>query len=240
MTVLGALPTDLEPDTAAPRLTNLGFLSSSDLPDRPGPAYLLVALRASPTLRHFDPELVEYWCSDGGRGAPRRLTRHSTLPIDVAFSWGRIRIVDRLGVTNEYLTFGGRLRAALVDDAVIAVFASPAPILRRGGHSQGWDEGAESLGAFFGRLLLAVDYVPGFEARTASATPTARYAAFVADLVSRYRACPELRARNAVLWTLIQAEERRLRDGRPVDWAVGALLLSELVKGSGRVGSTTH
>ena len=228
MTVLGALPADLEPITAAPRLANLGFLSSSDLPDRPGPAYLLVALRASPTFRHFDPEQVEYWCSVGGRGAPQFLTRHSALPIDIEFSWGRIRIVDRLGVTNEYLTFGGRLRAASVDDVVIAVFSSPAPILRRGGHSQGWDEGAESLGAFFGRLLLAVDYAPGFEARAASASPVARYAAFVSDLVSRYRAGMELRARQPILWTLAQAEEQRLRRGHPDDWAAGARLGAEL------------
>lgn len=228
MTVLGTLPADLEPVTAAPRLANLGFLSSSDLPDRPGPAYLLVALRASPTLRHFDPELVEFWCTVGGRGARRQLTRHSNLPMDLEYSWGRIRMVDRLGVTNEYLTFGGRLRVELVDDDVIAVFSSPAPILRRGGHSQGWDEGAESLGAFFGRLLLAVDYVPGFEARAASATPVERYAAFVRDLVARYRAGTELRARQPVLWTLIQAEEHRLRQHHPVDWAMGARLRAEL------------
>jgi hypothetical protein len=234
VTVLGALPPDLGPVTAAPRLTNLGFLSKSDLPDRPGPAYLLVALRPSPTLRHFDPERVEYWCSVGGRGAPRQLTRHSILPIDIEFSWGRIRIVDRFGTKNEYLTFGGRLRAELVDDVVIAVFSSPAPILRRGGHSQGWDEGAESLGAFFGRLLLAVDYAPGFEALATSAGPIARYAAFVRDLVSRYRASTELRARQPILWTLIEAEEHRLRDSHSVDWAVGVRLQAALaVNGRG-------
>ena len=37
-------------------------------------------------------------------------------------------------------------------------FTSPAPLLRRGGHSQAWDPPAEWLGGFFGRLLLAVDY----------------------------------------------------------------------------------
>ena len=236
MTALGALPTSLDPVTAASRLANLGFMSSSDLPDRPGPAYLLVALRASPTLRHFDPELVEYWASVGGRGTARHVTRHSTLPLDDEFSWGRIRIVDRFGVTNEYLAFGGRLRVAVVEDAVVAVFCSPAPILRRGGHSQGWDEGAESLGAFFGRLLLAVDYSPGFESRAAVSSPVARYAAFVADLVSRYRAGTELRARQPILWTLIQAEERRLRQGHPDEWAAGAALQSQMAIGGGAAG----
>ena len=91
-------------------------------------------------------------------------------------------------MSNEYLTFGGNLVADAVDDAVVAVFTSPAPLLRRGGHSQAWDPPAEWLGAFFGRLLVAVDYEPGFEALVAAAEPLARYAAFVADCTARYRA----------------------------------------------------
>ena len=105
------------------------------------------------------------------------------------------------------------------------MFTSPAPLLRRGGHSQGWDHGAETVGAFFGRLLVAVDYVPGFEARMAQAGPVARYAAFVADLVGRYRVSPELRSGHPELWALIEAEARRLRRDRPVDWADGSALL---------------
>lgn len=61
MTVVRPAAADLDPVTAAPLLADLGFLSSSDLPDRPGPAYLLVALRDAPTLRHYDPE----WSSTG-------------------------------------------------------------------------------------------------------------------------------------------------------------------------------
>jgi hypothetical protein len=217
----------LEPQTAAARLANLGFLSSSDLPDRPGPAYLLVALRDTPTLHHYDPEAVDYWVNSDGRGSRRRLTRDSVLPIDAEFSWGMVRIVDRLRVTNEYLTFGGRLTAAEVDGVTIAVFTSPAPLLRRGGHSQGWDPGAESLGAFFGRVLVAVDYEPGFEARVASADPITRYAAFVADAMARYRSSATLRAQRQDLWTILQAEERRLRDQHPGAWQAGQVLLRD-------------
>jgi hypothetical protein len=53
---------------AAARLADLGFLASPDLPDRPGPAFLLVALRDRATLRHYDPEIVEYWVTREGRG----------------------------------------------------------------------------------------------------------------------------------------------------------------------------
>lgn len=215
---------DPTPSSAAPLLADLGFLSSSDLPDRPGPAYLLVAFREKPTLHHYDPESVEYWVSQSGRGTRRMLTRASSLPFETDFSWGLIRIIDRLRVTNEYLTFGGHLSAEMVDGVAIAVFVSPAPLLRRGGHSQGWDPGAETLGAFFGRFLLAVDYTPGFEGRAADADPVTRYAAFVGDALARYRSSPILRAQQADLWNVLQAEERRLRANHPVEWGGGEAL----------------
>ena len=72
----------------------------------------------------------------------------------------------------------------------VVTFVSPAPILRRGGHSQGWDEAAVDLAAFFGRVMIAVDYVAGFEARMSAAEPIARYAAFVSDCLVRYEAAP--------------------------------------------------
>ena len=217
-------PPRLDPVGAAVSLADLGFLAKPDLPDRPGPAFLMVAMRESPTFRHYDPESVEYWASEGGRGVRRTLTRSSRLPIDTEFSWGMIRIVDRLKVTNEYLTFGGRLFVGLVDGAVLAVFTSPAPIFRRGGHSQGWDQGADSLGAFFSRVLLAVDYVPGFEALAADADPVARYAAFVADTMGRYRASPVLRSEQTDLWRLLGGEERRLRTSNRAAWAQGEVV----------------
>lgn len=202
-------------------LADLGFLAESDLPDHPGPAWLLVALRAHPTLRHYDPELVEYWVTAGGRGSRALLTHETRVPLEADFSWGLIRIVDRLSVSNEYLTFGGHVSAASVADMTVAVFSSPAPLLRRGGHSQGWDVGAQDLGAFFGRLMVAIDYAPGFESAVASATPVARYAAFVADVADRYRASEQLRSARADLWRLLGTEMTRLRRDEPDAWAAG-------------------
>lgn len=159
----------IAPAGAFSRLADYGFLVTPDLPDRAGPASLLVAIRERPTLRHYDPELVTYWVTEAGRGRPRTLTRDTRSPVDADVSWGRIRLTDRLDVCNEYLTFGAHLRAERVDGVVVACFTSDAPLLRSGGHSQGWDPGGEQAGAFFARLLLAVDYVPGFEARVAAA-----------------------------------------------------------------------
>jgi hypothetical protein len=227
VTVHDPTPVDLDPASAAPFLAQLGFLSSSDFPDRPGPAWLLVALRDAPTLRHYDPEAVEYWVSQDDRGVRRTLTRESRLPMDGDFSWGLIRIVDRLHVTNEYLAFGGRLQADEVDGVVVVVFTSPAPLLRRGGHSQAYDLGAESLGAYFSRFLLAVDYAPGFEARAAQADPVTRYAAFVADGMARFGAGPVLRAQHSELWQVLRSEACRLRVTHPAEWAAGAALWGE-------------
>lgn len=214
-----------DPSTASRLLAEWGFLANPDLPNGPGPGYLLVALRPEPTFRHYDPALVEYWESRSGRGVRATLAATSPMPVAHGFTWGTIEVVDRLGVRNEWLTFGGQVSAASVDGMVVVVLASPAPLLRRGGHSQGWDRGADSLGAFFGRLMVAVDYAPGFEGLAAAATPRARYAAFIADLVSRFTRSSALRSSEGALWQLIEHEASRLREEHPDDWTAGGALL---------------
>jgi hypothetical protein len=215
----------MTPERAAARLADWGFLARADLPDVPGDAWLMVALRDAPTLRHFDPESVEFWVSSGPPGHERghrmSIQRRTRLPIERPFSWGLIRITDRFGVSNEYVTFGGYLSAAEVDGMSVCVFSSPAPILRRGGHSQLADAGSFDLAAWFGRVLIAVDYTPGFEARVASASPLGRYCAFVADFTERRGKCPELRARDHGLWLILRDEAGRLRRDQPAAWAEG-------------------
>lgn len=215
---------DLDPVYAARMLANWGFLAHADLPDADGASYLLVALRDHPTLRHYDPEEIEYWVSHAGRGLRVTLTRRSPTPLESDFSWGLIRITDRLRVTNEYLTFGGRLRAHGVDDMTAAIFESEAPLLRRGGHSQGWDVGAQNLGAFFGRLRALAGYQPAFEVQASAARPLARYAAFLADFVGRYRASETLRALDPRVWSVLLREEHRMRQEHPAAWAAGEQL----------------
>lgn len=217
----------IESEVASGRLADLGFLAGPDLPDRPGPAYLLVALRDQPTLRHYDPERIEYWATERGRGVRRSLTRWTTMPVDLTFSWGMIRLFDRLSVTNEYLTFGGHLSAAEVDGAVIAAFTSPVPMLRRGGHSQIWDEGSDELGAFFARLVAAVDTRSKLEPRLAAVDPYGRYAAFLAEVMGRYRTSPGLRTLNPKVWTMLRTEESRMRREHADAWQVGTRILAE-------------
>ena len=220
------LPESIDPKRASELLADWGFLADPDLPDRPGPAYLLVAIRAKPTLRHYDPELAEYWIAgERGFGVRETLTFASRLPRQTEFSWGRISVIDRKGVTNRYLTFGGTLRAERIDGEVIAVFESPAPLLRRGGHSQGWDTGAHSVGGFFGRFRAAAGYQHEFEQLAAETDPVTRYAAFVNEFVQRYRRSEYLRDRYPKLWSIMLAEERRLQVEHAQAWSDGAELL---------------
>ena len=196
------------------------------MPDGPGPAFLLVALRPAPTLQHYDPEGVEYWATQQGRGERRTLTHASPMPRSEDFAWGLIRLVDRFGISNEYLTFGGHLDAALVDDVVVAAFSSPVPLLSRGGHSQPLDPGADAVGAFFGRLMVAVDFRPGFEADLAEADPLVRYAAFIHDGIERRRYRRGRAPIDDELGRLLRREGQRLRTEAPERWEAAGTLLT--------------
>ena len=124
--------------------------------------------------------------------------------------------------------FGGRTAAAgfrLIDDVVVAAFASPAPLLRRGGHSQGWDEGADAIGGFFARMMVAVDFKPGFELSFAAAEPLTRYAAFVRDTDQRRHGRQSPTSVDDPLGRLVRHEAARLVTTARAAWdAAGTLL----------------
>jgi hypothetical protein len=212
------------------RLAHLGFLLESPFPERPGEARLLVAFRDRPTLDHFDPEIVRFWrTGEDRRGHAAELTLDSRTPMRDEFTWGRLEVVDRLGVENAFATLGGELR---MEDAgpglAIAVFTSPGPILRLGGHSQDVDRVALELGAFFGRIMVPIDFEPGVEEAISGATPLERYAAFVAFEQSRYSSHVALREEQPATASLIAGEAHRLARGEPASWEGGSRLLSRM------------
>lgn len=228
----------IEPFTAARLVSNLGFLAHADRSDGRGPNSLLVALRPTPTLHHYDPEAVDYWTSNRGRGELRTITRATPMPLADDVAWGLIRLVDRLRVSNEYLTFGGHVDAALVDDAVIVAFTSPAPLLRRGGHSQGFDLGADEVGAFFARLMVAVDFQPGFEAAFAATDPMTRYAAFLRDAVRRRRGGLATEPGEEALTRLVRRESARVRAADGPSWEAAGQLMGAAFRGRRAVAAT--
>jgi hypothetical protein len=219
-------PPDLGAEAAADLLADWGFISHSGLPDHPGPGYLMVALRRRPTLAHYDPESIEFWVTRNGGGVSMAIDHRTAMPLEIEASWGRVRIVDRLGVDNAFLTFGGALTAARVEGATAVVLLSPAPLLRAGGHSQVWDVGAREVLAWFGRLWGAAGNTRQFERRLAEADPLARYAAFVVGENAREQ--QRVGAQGETSW--LRWEERRLRREHPGAWTAGESLARELTE----------
>jgi hypothetical protein len=217
-------------DEAARHVERLGFLDlNGTAPHSAGGANLVVALREHPTLTHFDPERVEHWIVREGRGRPAEITRATEAPLERPFSWGTIRVVDRLEVFNSFLTFGGTVRTVARDPATtLVVLSSHAPILRSTGHSQGVDLSTGEVGAFFARMMIPVDFTPGAEARIAASSPMAIYAAFQASAQERLGESGELRESHPEFATWCRHERERLADLFGTDWEAGRALAVEL------------
>jgi hypothetical protein len=217
-------------DTAGELLATLGFrLVQGDRPGLPGGANLLVALRDHPTLEHFDPEEVSYWAAVAGRGRLAAIDRRAAVPSVTTVSWGRVHVVDRLGEENRFLTLGGELRAEALDaHLTVVALHSPGPIVRWAGHSQGIDPLAGEVGAFFGRLMVPVDFVPGAEGRLGATPPGVLYATFLDDTHRRLARVPPLGQADADLGHWIAAEVGRVRAADPDAWAAGVALGASL------------
>ena len=221
---------------AAPLVSNLGFLLRWDIPTAAHDALLVIALRERPTKRHFDPELITFWQAGAdGRGHRAELSLLSTVPLERRVSWGPIEVIDRLGVSNTFISFGGRLTAERTEaDTVVVTLRSGGPILRRGGHSQRYDQLAAEMTAFFARLLVPIDFVPGAEARIAATPPAVLYAAFLRHEVPRLAASELVREAYGPDARLIRAEAVRLPQRDPGAWEAGSTLLESLGIANGK------
>jgi hypothetical protein len=214
-------------------LEHLGFvLRDGSLPGhQPGPR-LLVALRDRPTLHHFDPEVVTYWEAQGGRGHVASVDRDTPVPRVAPWSWGPIRVTDRVPVSNGFLGFGGTVLVDSIDGLTTYVaFTSRAPIVRWAGHSQGVDQLVDEIGAFFARLMVPVDYQPGAESRIASADPEALYAVFLQHSIDRLHRSRRLRDADPRTAGWLEHEGHRVAAEHPQHWDEGRELLAALELG---------
>jgi len=177
------------PAAAASLLENLGYRLVDPEPGAGDANHLLVALREAPTLRHFDPEVVAYYAPTGRVAALSTLDRPTATRRgcrDCTALWGHVHVLDRIPVENRFLTFGGTLRIAEIDPTLMVVdLRSPAPIVRWGGHSQATDALAEAIGAFFGRLIVPVDFVAGAAENVDALPPEVLFRAFLIDVLAR-------------------------------------------------------
>jgi hypothetical protein len=183
---------------AANSLAELGFdlLGPERTPADPQ-NHLLVAIRPQPTEEHFDPESIDYWVTDGSRGRAARIDVDARFPVAAQLSWGSILLTDRLGVRNEFLTFGGTVKARVTPEGtILCEFASPAPFMRSSGHSIEHDPVAAELEAFFARLKVPIDFVPGSENLIIRTSPPTLFCAFVQSIRDRLARSPGLRDAN--------------------------------------------
>lgn len=215
---------------ASALLADLGFtLIRSDRPGIGDGSHLLVALRPAPTLRHFDPEAVTLWVAAAGRGRARVVERSNIAHAPDSVLWGHVHVVDRLEVENRFLTFGGELRTAPIGDGTVLVdLRSPGPIVRWGGHSQGEDPLAGEIGAFFGRLIIPIDYEPDAEARVSAATPLTLYGSFLVDAIARSARARQRTEGSDPLAAWIEAEAGRIHRTAPEAWEAGGALLEAI------------
>lgn len=211
-------------------LANLGFaLVEPDRSRGDETSHLLVALRPEPTLHHFDPETIDYWVCDGSRGRPARLDSESRFPLVAEYAWGRICLTDRVDMKNEFLSFGGGMRAQTTADASALVdFCSDAPILRWSGHSQTSDPLASELGGFFARIKVPIDFVPGAETFVSGAAPSTLYCAFIQNVRRRLGQAHTLRDANRWLAEWSSRESQRMEASGGGHWAAATELRRRL------------
>ena len=222
--------TSLGPEVGRELLDELGFLLVSGPPLALGRSYLFVAIRPQPTLRHFDPERVDFWVTPGGHGIPATLEWASRESPATDHSWGPIRIVDRVGAVNQFASFGGELMVARLPEAKICIFSSEAPIVACGGHSQDWGPWGREIDAFLARLRAAADPRDPLEQTIAHASPTARYAAFVADALERGRRTSKRVGSTDESRVLLERERARLATDCATDWTAGLGLLGKVLE----------
>lgn len=223
------MATVLDPAIGSELLAKLGFLHVPGRPPADGLAYLFVALRPRPTLRHFDPERVDFWLNVDGRGTRSILDRSTPMRGEFEYAWGVISVVDRKSVVNEFVSFGGVVSVRRIDDVLVAVFRSSGPIAARGGHSQGWDFGAEEMGGFMGRLRAAAGASRSLELKLAELSPLAIYSVFVVDSLIRHRDRHGLLVGDERIVEMLRDEQHWLQAQFPEDWAAGQQIAERLV-----------
>jgi hypothetical protein len=216
------------PDAAASLLADLGYRLVEPEPGAGDDSHLLVALRAAPTLRHFDPESIAYYAPTGRVASLVSLTRGQLLAArspDRHVLWGHVHVADRIPVEKRFLTFGGDLRIASPErDLTVLDLWSPAPIVRWGGHSEPTEDLAEAIGAFFGRLIVPVDFQAGAAERIDATLAEVLYRAFLIDHLDRQGRASQRHAPETDLDAWIRTAWHRAREDRQASWAAEGLL----------------
>lgn len=192
----------------------------------PGYPGVYVAIRPTPTQKHFDPEFVEARLCNGQGSIERRrlgLHLHGQLPSHVCP--GRLTLFDRFNKRADFYTFGAQVTAISQDDATIYSFRSCAPILFLEDDD---DNFPEQLGAEVEGLLASLHVAwenndLNFYQRLVGLHSDQLYQASVRTILELYTAHPSLRERFPGFYARL-SHEFQWQLGHHAGFAEGPLL----------------
>jgi hypothetical protein len=208
-------------------LDDIGYLLVHGSPFERRAAYLLIAIRPRPTRAHFDPDRIEYWSA--GRQAAEQASLEWPMSVPPAnYSWGTIKVIDRVAAINQFVSFGGSLSVTHDGTLSAALFRSDAPILALGGRGDAGDPLAASVAGFFARLRAACGRDAAFAREVSAMEPLGIYAGYLVrtlELYAGHLARPTLSAR---MHAVLRSELSLLASGPGGSAAAGEVLVRRL------------
>jgi hypothetical protein len=102
------------------------------------------------------------------------------------YSWGTIKVIDRIAAANRFVSFGGSLSGVRDGELSAALFRSDAPILAASGRGEPGDPLAASVQGFFARLAAACGADSRLAHDVSALDPVAIYAAYLVRALKLY------------------------------------------------------
>jgi hypothetical protein len=199
----------------------------------PGYRGLLVALRDSPTGRHFDPEALSLVVRDAeGLAQELVLTREHAGPAPEHVCPGPIAVSDWRDRRVHFFCFGGRLEWSEGPGARAVAIHSPAPILEvtRGQGSIAEDLASEIRSHLAQATAAWHGDEEGLARRLAELEPLEFYVACVHSLLSQHRGSEDLGDLYRDLDRVLAGEREWLREQDL--WPAAPPLLADLLRPS--------
>lgn len=189
------------------------YLLPKSHPESPGYTGLLVAIRETPTVEHFDPESIHLRIIEEDKD-----TYWATFRLKVFFEKskhvgpGKVSLCDRIDKRVDFFTFGGLLEAVSIPGETVYSLRSPAPIL----DYYGSPESVAAQLAFETEALIAVQVARWgsneyeFLRPLAQMDPFELYLACIHSILKHYQQSPVLRRSFYHFYTALLREKKWL------------------------------
>ncbi len=223
--------TEIPPSLVA-HVENLGyFLLPPSHPESPGYTGLLIAMRPTPTGKHFDPETLRvHLFNTQNKFEIISLDRSPAFATEQRVVVGEIKLADRYNKVAEFFTFGGWLEAAKYAQETIYSLRSSAPIVPLTPYI---DTPSEQL---VSEVQVQLNMLRGqwgvreaeFEQRLGAISPRSLYEAALRSLMDKYAHSHALHDTFAAFYKLLTREVEWLKthDG----WTENGQTLEQLLK----------